>query len=211
MKMLRDAARLVDRFATGAFRRWDGWTLPDFARPVVGLHFARPRKIVHPERVSIGDHCMLGPGTSLVACVEVGHPFLPQTLDGRIIIGDRVWATHSLQIFSAGQVQIGDDVMIAGNVFLCDYHHGHARADVPFSQQPFVPVAPITVGRGSWLGQNVVVMPGVVIGEYSIVGANSVVTCSLPARTIAVGAPARVIREFDARAGAWRRPGGGRP
>jgi acetyltransferase-like isoleucine patch superfamily enzyme len=64
-------------------------------------------------------------------------------------------------------------------------------------------IAPIVIKRGCWIGQNVVVMPGVTIGELSIIGANSVVIGNIPPRSIAVGAPARVIKTWDATARAW--------
>jgi acetyltransferase-like isoleucine patch superfamily enzyme len=64
-------------------------------------------------------------------------------------------------------------------------------------------IAPIVIKRGCWIGQNVVIMPGVTIGELSIIGANSVVTGNIPPRSIAVGAPARVIKTWDAASRAW--------
>jgi len=67
-------------------------------------------------------------------------------------------------------------------------------------------VAPVRIGRGAWLGQNVVVMPGVTIGELAVVGANSVVTRDVPPRTIAVGVPARPVKVWDDGARAWRSP-----
>jgi acetyltransferase-like isoleucine patch superfamily enzyme len=64
-------------------------------------------------------------------------------------------------------------------------------------------IAPIVIKRGCWIGQNVVVMPGVTIGELSIIGANSVVTRDVPARSIAVGSPATVIKTWDATGRRW--------
>ena len=92
---------------------------------------------------------------------------------------------------------------MAANVFIGDYQHGFARVDEPYKEQAFQSIAPIKIGRGTWLGQNVVVMPGVTIGDYVIVGANSVVTRSLPARTMAVGIPAKVIKIWDEAVGRW--------
>ena len=61
------------------------------------------------------------------------------------------------------------------------------------------------IGEGSWLGQNCVIMPGVVIGRRCIVGSNSVVTTSLPPGSVAVGAPARIIKQWDWEAKLWRK------
>jgi lipopolysaccharide O-acetyltransferase len=62
----------------------------------------------------------------------------------------------------------------------------------------------VEIGRGCWIGQNVVILPSVKIGEMSIIGANSVVTQSIPERSIAVGAPARVIKQWDDKNREWR-------
>jgi acetyltransferase-like isoleucine patch superfamily enzyme len=58
-------------------------------------------------------------------------------------------------------------------------------------------VQPVLIREGAWLGQNVVVCPGVTIGKGAVVGANSVVTTSIPDYCVAVGAPAKVIRAIE--------------
>ena len=58
-------------------------------------------------------------------------------------------------------------------------------------------IAPVIIGNHSWLGQNVVVLPGVTIGEHCVIGANSVVRSPIPDYCVAVGAPARVVRRFN--------------
>ncbi len=62
----------------------------------------------------------------------------------------------------------------------------------------------IKIGQGCWIGQNVVILPGVTIGEMTIVGANSVVTKDLPSRCIAMGSPARVTKIWDESLSSWR-------
>ena len=56
---------------------------------------------------------------------------------------------------------------------------------------------PVVIEDGAWLGENVVVCPGVRIGKGAVIGANSVVLRDVPARSLAVGAPATVVREID--------------
>ncbi|WP_406672103.1 acyltransferase, partial [Natronospira sp.] len=109
----------------------------------------------------------------------------------------------NLQVFAQQSVTIEDDVMFASNVFLNDGSHGYQTATVPYKYQPIFRIAPIVVGRGSWIGQNVVIMPGVTIGEHAIIGANSVVTASVPPRCIAAGSPARVLKLWDERQERW--------
>ena len=85
---------------------------------------------------------------------------------------------------------------LARGVYISDHTHGFDDPDIPIRDQPLARVAPVRIGRGAWLGQNVVVMPGVTIGAGTVVGANAVVTSDLPPRCVAVGAPARVLREI---------------
>lgn len=183
--------------------RWDRATLPDFANRPQRLVFHSPRLVPYPERVSFGDDCFVGPDSSIVAMRTFDSPLASQKFESKITIGARFWATRALQVYAAQEIDIGDDVLIAANVFICDCQHGFQTATAPYKDQPLQAIAPIKIGQGTWLGQNVVVMPGVTIGDYVIVGANSVVTRSLPARTIAVGMPAKVIKIWDETVGRW--------
>jgi acetyltransferase-like isoleucine patch superfamily enzyme len=81
--------------------------------------------------------------------------------------------------------------------------HGFEHANEPYKYQKMWKIAPVLVKRGCWIGQNVVIMPGVTVGAFSIIGANSVVTKSIPDRCIAIGAPARVVKTWDERTKTW--------
>ena len=114
-----------------------------------------------------------------------------QTFNPTITIGSRVTSTGMLTIAAMQEVTIEEDVMFASNVLISDGMHGFENADEPYKYQKMWKIAPVLVKRGCWIGQNVVIMPGVTVGELSIIGANSVVTKSIPDRCIAVGAPGR--------------------
>ncbi len=201
------AMRLLDVQATVAQR-----TLPKFANKPQHLNIELPRRILNPDRISFGDHVWLGPGSFIAAVKEypsasVQYPgkHIPvQTFSPRIRIGDRVTCSGNLVIGAVERVDIGDDVLLAFNVTILDNLHGFENAYEPYKYQALQRVAPVEVGRGCWIGQNAVILPAVTIGEMSIVGANSVVTESIPERSIAVGAPARVIKQWDEKTGQWR-------
>ena len=76
---------------------------------------------------------------------------------------------------------------------------------MPYKYQGIGRVAPVRIGRGAWIGQNVVISPGVTVGPLAIVGANAVVTRDVPAGCIALGTPARVVRRWDPDRGSWQR------
>ena len=187
-------------------------TLPGFATPAKGLVMQLPRQIGNPHLIHVGSDVKLGPNSVLRALDKLPgswleHPegeHVSQTFTPELRIGDRVTATGMLQVIAHERIIIEDDVMFATNVFVCDGLHGFERGDVPYKYQGIFRIAPIHIGRGSWLGQNVVVLPGVTIGECAIVGANSVVTKDVPAHAVAVGSPARVTRRWNAATETWQ-------
>jgi acetyltransferase-like isoleucine patch superfamily enzyme len=201
-RLVRRLARIIDRRLNRFRQRWDAWTLPDFANQPERLNLPSPRTVRNAHLITIGNDCCLGQYATLAPITEFRDGG-DQSFTPRLLIGNRVWATACLQVYSAQEVIIEDDVYIAANVFICDCQHGTRRADVPYRRQPLERIAPVRIGRGSWLGQNVVVMPGVTIGEFAVIGANSVVTKSIPARSIAVGSPARVLRTWDETERRW--------
>lgn len=187
-------------------------TLPGFATPARGFVMQLPRQIGNPHLIHVGSDVKLGPNSVLRALERVPgswleHPegeHISQSFTPELRIGDRVTATGMLQVIAHERIVIEDDVMFATNVFICDGLHGFERGDIPYKYQGIFRVAPIHIGRGSWLGQNVVVLPGVRIGACAIVGANSVVTKDVPAHSIAVGSPAKVTRRWNAATESWQ-------
>ena len=118
-----------------------------------------------------------------------------------IRVGENFYANYNCTILDCAPVTIGDNVLLAPNVSL--FTAGHALHPVPRAEE-WEFARPITLGNNVWLGGNVVVLPGVSIGDNTVVGAGSVVTRDLPANVVAVGNPCRVLREIteaDLRAG----------
>ena len=186
-------------------------TLPKFGNDPKNLRIDFPRRIKNPERIFFGDNVMFGPCSFLFALthyqgVSMQNPERKQKqqiFDSKIEIGHRVTATGALQIASQSEIKIEDDVMFASNVFINDAMHGYKNAIDPYKYQKSCQIKPILIKRGSWIGQNVVILPGVTIGELSIIGANSVVTKSIPKQCIAFGSPARIIKKWNTNAQKW--------
>ena len=107
--------------------------------------------------------------------------------------GARSFANFGLVVLDVARVTIGEDVQIGPNVQLLTATH-------PLEPGPrrdkWEAAEPITIGDNVWLGGGVIVCPGVTIGENTVVGAGSVVSKDLPAGVVAVGSPARVVREL---------------
>jgi acetyltransferase-like isoleucine patch superfamily enzyme len=187
--------------------------LPTFATDAPGLVLDPPYELRHPRRISFGHNVRLGPNCVLKLTTRYPGPWMAhqdgnhveQTFDPHLIIGDRVTATSALQVTVYARVTIEDDVLFASNVYLSDGSHAIARGDRPYKYQGIERVAPVHIGRGAWIGQNAVILPGVTIGAFAVIGANAVVTTDIPSGAIAVGAPARVIRRWDTTRERWVR------
>lgn len=109
--------------------------------------------------------------------------------------GDHVYANFNLTLVDDGEIFIGDHTMIGPNVTLATTGHP-LRPDLRERGAQFS--EPIRIGRNVWIGANVTVLPGVTIGDNAVIGACSLVVRDVPADCVAVGTPARVIREIDA-------------
>lgn len=110
-----------------------------------------------------------------------------------IEVGENFFANYNLVILDCAKVTIGDNVLIAPNVGI--YTAGHPL--VAEQRNRCLEYAyPITIGNNVWIGGGVQILPGVTIGDNSVIGAGSVVTKDIPANTVACGNPCRVIREI---------------
>lgn len=103
-----------------------------------------------------------------------------------------------------GPVTIGNHVHLAQNVVLSGLNHNFQNAQKTISEQG-VSTKPITIANNCWIGANTVILAGVSIGQGSVIGAGSVVTKSIPPFSLAVGNPARVIKQLNPKSGEWEK------
>ena len=110
-----------------------------------------------------------------------------------LALGDQFYANFNLVIIDDMDVYIGNQVMIGPNVTICTTGHPvyplYREMGAHYS-------LPIHIGNKVWIGANSVVLPGVTIGDNSVIGAGSIVTRDIPANVVAVGNPCRVLREI---------------
>lgn len=153
------------------------------------------------ENMCIGKNTRFGPESELYAY----NSHFSQKLNSELIIGDNVRATARCRITCAGKIVIGNNVLIAPEVFITDHNHGMDPTDERgYSPQP-LNVANVIIEEGVWIGHRSTILPGVVIGKHSIIGANSVVTNDIPEYCIAVGVPAKVIKRWNEAEKRWER------
>jgi len=116
---------------------------------------------------------------------------------GRIRIGAGTFLNLGVQVAAVELVEIGDHCMLANGSFVTDGNHRFDDPTRPVTWQGFTTKGPTRLGDNVWCGANVVITSGVTIGDRCVIGANSVVTESLPPNTIAAGAPARALKTIE--------------
>lgn len=159
-----------------------------------------PHKIAIGSDVAVDDGCCLdAKGTSnrgieIGDGVFIGRQTILSCKNGDILIGERANIGFHCEIFSGHRVRVGRDVLIAAYTYLVGGDHRHDRVDLPVIRQGRS-ARGIDVGENVWLGAHVVVADGVTVGRDAIVGAGAVVNADVPAYHVAVGVPARVVRD----------------
>lgn len=126
-------------------------------------------------------------------------------------IGRNVQINDYVHISAMVNVSIGDNVLIASKVFISDLNHGsygagdiHDSPNTPPNERKLY-AKPVIIEENVWLGEFVSVLSGVTIGKGTIVGANSVVSKSLPPYVIAVGTPAKSIKKYNFNSERWEK------
>lgn len=118
--------------------------------------------------------------------------------NAQLIIGDGVFINQGVSVVASQHIEIGAETMIGDFAAIYDSNYHQIDPDHPDV------AAPVTIGANVWLGRGSIVLPGSKIGDHTVVAANSVVRGSLPARVLAAGNPAKVVRELNIPEG-WRR------
>ena len=164
------------------------WRLLSF-RQENGCDVACPLGSV--KRIAIGDGVFIGAGSWLQT-----HPD-GENQSTAITIGSGTSIAGNCVISAVRSVRLEEEVLLARNVYISDHIHKYSEIETAILAQGVDKILPVLIQRGAWLGQNVVICPGVTVGEGAVIGANSVVTKDVPSRCIAAGAPARIVKMID--------------
>jgi len=173
------------------------------------LLFSKARLIRFPldlrgkKYITVSNGFTTGKGCRLEA-----YPF-----DGNkkvIKIGENVQINDYVHITAMFNVEIGNNVLLASKIYISDCTHGSYNGDDDDSSPLTSPserkytFSEVIIEDNVWIGESVSVLPGVKIGRGAIIGANAVVTKSIPANCIAVGNPARVVKKYDLTTKKWK-------
>jgi acetyltransferase-like isoleucine patch superfamily enzyme len=167
-----------------------------------GALLLAPFRVTGKAAGSASERVTVGPGTRIGQFAWFGLVGKHASIE----IGSDCTLSASLCVSAMERITIGDGVAIAERCLITDHGHDHAAyidpalaaGEAPAFGWDLTEAKPVVIGNGVHIGVNVVILPGVHIGDGAVVGANSVVTTSVPPYTIVTGAPARPIRAFTA-------------
>lgn len=138
-------------------------------------------------RLEIGEHAQLEP-----------HCWITMNLDrAHVRIGGGSLLNIGTMVAAEQAVTIGEHCMFGNGCYIGDANHRFDDPDTPITWQGFTSKGPVSIGDNCWFGVNCAVLSGVTVGERCVIGSNSVVAHDIPPRSIAAGAPARVIRQIE--------------
>ena len=169
------------------------------------LYIHRSARIFGAENISIGANFTALVGLRLEAVVRY------HSLDyaPKIVIKDNVTFTDYVHIGATNYVEVGNNVLVASKVFISDHSHGfysgvdQSSPETPPSKRDLTRDKSVIIEDNVWICESVSILPGVRIGFGSIIGAHAVVTGDIPPFTIAVGAPARVVKKYNMATRQW--------
>ena len=177
-----------------------------YALVLTKIFYNKARLIRRPVYLRGKSSLDFGPG------LTIGHGCrfdLPGEGKKTLRIGQNCEFGDMVHIVAHERVEIGDDCLFASKIFISDTEHGNYSGSEPHSGPRTNPrerklmTRPVKIGERVWLGENVCILSGVEVGDGCIIGANSVVTRNIPAGTIAVGSPAKVIKKWDEQLKNW--------
>ena len=157
----------------------------------------RPFVLRGGKMIAWGGDLTTGVGCRIEAFIADGDK------GNKIFLGNRIQLNDYVHISAMKSVTIGNDVLVASHVYISDNSHGSYKGDnndaSPYERpvkRPYY-ASPVKIGNRVWLGEGVIVLPGVTIGDGAVIGAHSIVNKDIPANCIAVGSPAKVVKQWD--------------
>lgn len=165
------------------------------------IYFSSARLVRSPFRIRGRRFIQFGKG--LTTGTDCRFDAFPSEGKECLKLDNDIQINDAVHIAAINSVTIGNRVLISSKVFISDHHHGcYGKGNIHTS--PLIPPIerdlssePVNIGDDVWIGEFVAILPGVTIGNGVIVGAMSVVTKDIPEYSIAVGSPAKVIKQYD--------------
>ncbi|MFZ1062833.1 MAG: acyltransferase [Acidimicrobiales bacterium] len=159
-----------------------------------------PQGVIYNERyLSIGEGTLIGPNVCLTAGISGDQEMLSCPV---VSIGRRCVIGRGSHLIGHWSIHVGDEVQTGPYVYITDQNHSYDDPDEPVGWQSPSERA-VSIGSGSWLGANVVILPGTTLGRNTVVAAGAVVRGTFPDHVVLGGVPAKVLRHYT-EAGGWQ-------
>lgn len=161
-----------------------------------GARVIWPLRIVGARYVRIGKRVTIQYGAYIAVLPREGQAAVLE-------IGEGTQVGNFVHVICTRRIEIGENVLVADRVYISDNRHEYEDVSRPVMDQPLRQLGDVSVGAGSWIGENVCIM-GCRIGKNCVIGANSIVTRDIPDYSVAYGAPAVPVKRFCLETGTWQ-------
>lgn len=182
--------------------------IKEIAKTLVGAVRAKLFQIQAGQDVYIGKHCALkGKQNIVLEDYVTVRPYAQiWSGEGTVRIGRGTEIGERCRISIANSLNIGEKVLLSPNVYITDCDHEYRNLEVPVIDQGIVQKRQaVSIGDGSYIGINAVIVGNVKSGKHCVIGANSVVTKDVPDYCVAVGSPAKILRKCNKNTGEWKK------
>jgi acetyltransferase-like isoleucine patch superfamily enzyme len=170
----------------------------DFGRLSAKAHIAKPLRLDGTAYMYIEEGVYVHEHTWLGCYNRDRYPNPELTIGKQTVIG------HFCHLSCAGNMRIGENVLIADHVTIADSTHEYGDVETPVLRQPFGLLRNTSIGDGSWIADKCTIL-GANIGKHCVIGANSVVTKDIPDYCVAAGNPAKILKRYDPAQQTWVR------
>jgi acetyltransferase-like isoleucine patch superfamily enzyme len=204
LQNMEDPLQFFPRLCTWLFTRWLRLTYPfrQFGKGVSITHSCEILRSIAAD-IAISDNVYLAPHVWLNVVPGPSGP------EPKIVLGKRCGIGRRSMISAKNQIVLEEDVLFAPAVLIMDHNHEFSDVSQPITVQGVTPGGKIRIEKNCWLGYGAVVLCGsgqVTIGRNSVIGANCVVTRSVPPYSIMAGNPAKLIKMYDPESKKWVKP-----
>lgn len=189
-------SRLLERFLGCIHAKLLGWK---------ASYIGYGARIIGSQAISVKGYAYI----NRCCWIEAVHRFRGQHFSPRISIGRGLSVSDRLHLSCIGLVEIGDDCLFGSNVYISDHNHGsysgavHSSPSIAPVDRELVFTGAVAIGSRVWIGDNVVIIGPVRIGDGAVIGAHSVVKGDVPPNSLVVGTPAVVRKLFNSSTGLW--------